>query len=211
MYSLSKREKTLLTLLAIVIALAASVYFLALPAMENISRARERLDHLEDEKLQMENLLYEMEMLLPVYTQDMELLEQKSSIVLPPMQNEAIESMLTDMVIKSGLTPISLAIQMRENSAKQEVKDEEAFTPDFITVRITAQNNAPMQEQPSDEEAEETKPSGQNANGMAYALNLIESINHAQGMVLRSYTYDTLNEGESFIVEVDLYYDGAMA
>lgn len=132
MNSLSRREKMLLYIMALLIILVGGLYFLVLPAFEHYQSARATLAETELRKREADAAISSME---PVSARIDELRAQYAGLqqqLHPLLENEEFDKMITDMLLENGLLPVSLTVNsagylpLPEYGVVLDEEDEEA-------------------------------------------------------------------------------------
>lgn len=131
MKNLSKREKVLLYVLALVMIFSFSLYYLIIPSIEKLDDVKIQLEETKLLKLEMSEKLQSIENKRNNITKTNQEINSISSEFLPLMENNEIESLITGILVNHNMAPEKLLISDSQEAVS--VSDEPGLS--YVTKR----------------------------------------------------------------------------
>lgn len=110
MNKLSKREKTMLYILGLILIIGGGIYFLVPPMLDNYTLSQEEAAQAEEQRMLTEMQVAQLPALEEQIAQNRREAAMYSARLSPAVRNEDLDKMITGMLLEHGLTPSSLAM-----------------------------------------------------------------------------------------------------
>lgn len=107
---LSKREKVLLFFLACVIIIAGSLKFLIIPSIEEMNEIQTQIDEAKNIEISMKSKIANQELVQSNISKTIEEINSLSEGFYPVLENNEIDSIITELLVANNLVPKSLFI-----------------------------------------------------------------------------------------------------
>lgn len=116
--NITERDKKLLVFLAIFILVVVPYWFVLRPALAKGTELKRDIEVALAQKTQMENVISKYQENIALLEENKKLYEQEMTELNPVMENNRIDSMITDMVTNCNLEVIRLSISRDDNPQK---------------------------------------------------------------------------------------------
>lgn len=186
---LSKREKCLIYILIIVLILAGGVMLLVKPAMEKHDKINEQLIVKQQEQTETQWAISQIPVTESNITDCKKNIKKIKSEFNEILLNEDLDSLITNMVVASGLKPVSLMIGAEgENHQNDQENDG--------TLSDNSSNPVLSDTQESHDAVRATMVTVNVKGSMRQMLSLIGAANAKKGIVIKSFSISGNDNGD---------------
>ncbi len=148
MQSMTKRDRTLLTVLLLALVLFLVGYYAIRPTIQNNKALQADIEAAEAKKIVLEDKILQLPALRTRYDQALADYQEEVSFFYPPMESQAIERMLTEIALERGMfcdtfdieiTPAPLYLAPYVDSELHATEDAKAALPGISCASLRLQ------------------------------------------------------------------------
>jgi hypothetical protein len=196
--SRTKRERTMILFLIVLLVLAGFAYFVLLPGIEKINTLTDEVAALEEEELNYRLAIAQTESYNKIYTESLAEYEAAKGAYRLPMDPESLDEMITGFLLNANFEPETLGLQPISLEAVQPYKSPALETVPFVTGgAIDASNAGTPSETSGGDSVASSYVYTVNVSAAGKIENLYALLDHVSGMTgvrIESYAFTPGNE-----------------